>query len=260
MNTWIRAGQPLVIAHRGYTRIAPENTLPAFEKAIALGADMIELDVNLTLDGELVIIHDYKLNRTTNGEGLVSEHTLAELKELDAGSHLSPEYIGTRIPTCKEVIELFRSAGIRACFEIKGGESKRAETIAEKLVELFTVYDAFHWACISSYFPTACLRAHQLAPHLMVTRERLPDDAPFDIGDALLQASELNSPVLLSDFHFLDKQNVALLHENDVAIWAWNPIQEHEIRQVISMGCDGIMGDDPALAVHLLQELEKTIG
>ena len=84
----------IVLAHRGYSAKAPENTMAAFELALAVGADGIELDVHMTRDGEIVVIHDDTLDRTTNGKGPVSDQTMAELRELDAGSWFSPEFAG----------------------------------------------------------------------------------------------------------------------------------------------------------------------
>lgn len=98
-----------VIAHRGSKGTHPENTLPAFQEAIDVKADGIELDVQLTKDGELVVIHDEKLNRTTNTKGWVKEATLAEIKQLDAGSWFSESYQDTRIPTLSEVLDLLKS-------------------------------------------------------------------------------------------------------------------------------------------------------
>ena len=93
-------------AHRGYSLHLPENTLPAFEEAIKIGTDRIEMDVNITADGKLIIMHDKILNRTTNGVGFVTETTYAEIQKLDAGSWKSPEFKGVKVPTLKEVFEL----------------------------------------------------------------------------------------------------------------------------------------------------------
>jgi len=93
-----------VIAHRGASGYAPENTWAAFERAIAMGADAIETDVRLTADGQLVLIHDATVTRTTDGHGPVADHTLAELKALDAGSWLDPAFAGERVPTLAELI------------------------------------------------------------------------------------------------------------------------------------------------------------
>jgi glycerophosphoryl diester phosphodiesterase len=98
--------KPLVIARTGDVENAPENTLPAFESAIARGADGVELDVHRSLDGELVVHHFYNLGTTDDGEGLVCEHTLAELKALDSGSWFDERFAGESKPTLGEVFEL----------------------------------------------------------------------------------------------------------------------------------------------------------
>ncbi len=98
--------KPLVIARRGDLERAPENTLPAFESAIARGADGVELDVHLSRDGQLVVHHFYNLGATDDGQGLVGEHTLAELKALDSGSWYAEQFAGEPKPTLSEVFEL----------------------------------------------------------------------------------------------------------------------------------------------------------
>lgn len=85
-----------IIAHRGASAYAPENTFAAFEKAVELGADFIELDIQITKDGKLAVIHDDKVDRTTNGTGFVREYTMNELEQLDAGSWFGPEYQGEK--------------------------------------------------------------------------------------------------------------------------------------------------------------------
>lgn len=98
----------MVIAHRGFSGQAPENTLASFQKAVELGSDMIELDVRFSKDGQVVVIHDDTIDRTTNGRGKVADYTLKELKQFDAGSWFAPQFSGERIPTLKEVLELVK--------------------------------------------------------------------------------------------------------------------------------------------------------
>ena len=93
-------GQPILIVHRGGSLEAPENTLAAFRHAIELGMSYVELDVQMSRDGELVVIHDETLDRTTSGHGPVCQPHLAELRKLDAGSHFGPQYAGERYPRC----------------------------------------------------------------------------------------------------------------------------------------------------------------
>jgi len=248
MNPWIRPEKPLVIAHRGYSLVAPENTILSYRRAIEAHADMLEVDINLTSDGELVMIHDYRLERTTNGTGLVYEHNLSDLRLLDAGYHFKPYIPKICIPTTEETFQLAQEAGILVCFEIKGSDSLQAKIIAEKLMTLFKKYKAFDWASISSYFPDAAEVARKICPELIITRERLPDDSPFDLKEAIKQARILNSPIMLSDFHTLDKNVIDGLHQANIAIWSWNPFKKEEIDQVIAFGTDGIMGDNPEVA------------
>ena len=114
-------GSPLVIAHRGYCAAAPENTLAAFEAALRVGSDMLELDVRLDADGAPVVLHDETLDRTTDASGPVERMSSARLREVDAGSWFSPAFAGERVPTLLEVAELVsRFPGVGLLVEFKG--------------------------------------------------------------------------------------------------------------------------------------------
>src|SRR5205814_5101727 len=119
----------LVIAHRGASGTHPENTLAAFRRAVELGADMIELDVQLTRDGEVVVFHDATLERTTDGAGAVSDRTLAEIRRLDAGAWFGPAFRGTRVPTLAEVLA---AVGLPVNVELKpvGDDGLEARALA----------------------------------------------------------------------------------------------------------------------------------
>lgn len=114
-------GMTQIWAHRGASRYAPENTIPAFELAIAQGAEGVEFDVQLSADGAIVVIHDETLGRTTDGAGAVGEHTLAQLQALDAGAG-HQGYEGTRIPTLTEVLELLAPTSLAINIELKNSE------------------------------------------------------------------------------------------------------------------------------------------
>ena len=258
MNTWIRPERPLVIAHRGYSLAAPENTLPAYQKAIEAGADMVEMDINLTNDGELVMIHDYFLERTTNGTGLVEEYSLEELKQLDAGHHFRPRLDAVPIPTAEETLRLIKEADVYVCLEIKGGHTERACLIAEKVVQLIKKYQLFEKANVCSYFPEAVKLAKSLAPDLVTSRERLPDDSTFEISDAVRQAQESGSPILLSDFKALKPGDIDDLHNAGIAMWTWNPFEPSDIEAVITQHTDGVMGDNPKVARDLVDHLSHS--
>ena len=114
-----RDGQPLIGAHRGGAAYAPENTLASFAEGLRRGADMLELDIHLSRDGELIVLHDHDLTRTTDGRGYVHQRTVADLQRLDAGSWFDPRFAGERIPTLEEVIA-FVARRAYLTIEVKG--------------------------------------------------------------------------------------------------------------------------------------------
>ncbi|MFZ5616147.1 MAG: glycerophosphodiester phosphodiesterase [Pseudomonadota bacterium] len=124
----------IVVGHRGTKRFAPENTLAAFDKAIEMGARAIEMDVRMTADGEFVIMHDATVDRTTNGRGLVSQMTLAEIKKLDAGSWFGREFAGERVPTLREALRDIKGRAA-ADIDFKSGPDNSAELITQILDE-----------------------------------------------------------------------------------------------------------------------------
>lgn len=154
----------LVVAHRGYSSKAPENTMAAFELALDVGCDGLELDVHLTKDGEVVIIHDDTLQRTTNGEGVVEEFTLAELQKLDAGSWFGPEFKNERIPTLAQLCERIKDLDLLFNVELKVGLG--FEQLNEKVLAILDQYDLQEKTVVSSFNHYALAHLKQLRPEL----------------------------------------------------------------------------------------------
>jgi glycerophosphoryl diester phosphodiesterase len=144
--------------------VAPEHTIPAYEAAIAAGADVLELDVHLSADDQLVVIHDARLERTTDGRGLVREHTAQQLKRLDAGRWFGRRYRGQRLQLLGEVLERFRD---RAAFavELKAG-SDVYPGIEERVVTLLQLYEVADRTLIASFDHHALRRCHELDPDI----------------------------------------------------------------------------------------------
>ena len=117
----IAAAQPIVIAHRGNDGTAPENTIAAFRRAIDRGTKLVETDVRMSRDGELVLMHDRTVDRTTDGSGLVDRLTMTELKRLDAGSHSGPDYAGETVPTLRDALRLVRRTQTSFLLDMKPG-------------------------------------------------------------------------------------------------------------------------------------------
>ena len=145
--------RPLIIAHRGYRAKYPENTLASFSAALDIGVKMIELDVMLTRDRKMVVIHDATLERTTNGHGPVSSYTLKELKELDAGSWFHPRFAGERLPALEEVLDLVSDHALLN-IEIKSNAYEAhqpPDAIEKQVVELVRRKNALTSVLISSF-------------------------------------------------------------------------------------------------------------
>ncbi len=142
-----------IIGHRGFPRVAPENTLTSFEKAIEYGADMVELDVTLSREGVPVVIHDSHLSRTTDGKGFVRRHSLSSLRKLDAGSWFGKEFRQEFIPTLSEVFELFGSR-ISINIEIKKESfSKRQPWVVEAVLRTIEDFGLRKSTVVSSFSP-----------------------------------------------------------------------------------------------------------
>jgi glycerophosphoryl diester phosphodiesterase len=158
---------PRVIGHRGAAAAAPENTLASIAKAKALGASWIEFDVKLTEDGHAVLFHDDRLERTTDGQGLVAATTLAAIRDLDAGSWFGRSFRGEAVPTLEEALALCAELGLGMNVEIKPCAGRERETAAATMKTLREVWPRSMPAPLISSFAAACLRvAQEMAPEV----------------------------------------------------------------------------------------------
>ena len=152
--------KPQIFAHRGARRVAPENTLPAFAAALEMGADGIELDVHLSADGQLVVIHDFSVEKTTDGRGQVAQMSAAELRSLDAGSHFSAAFAGTRIPTLVEVLDLVGDR-CRINIEIKSNDPY-ARDASDAVAALISARSLYGQVIVSSFNPVTLIKLRHL--------------------------------------------------------------------------------------------------
>lgn len=169
--------KPLVWAHRGASGYAPENTLAAFQKAVDLGADGVELDIQLTKDDQIVVIHDEKIDRTSDGKGWVKDYTLEELRAFNY-NRTKPEYKHADIPTMREVFELLKPTGLFINIEIKTGVVFY-EKIEEKILALTKEMGMEDRVCYSSFNHYTVTRIHELKPDAEVGF--LYADGPIDM-------------------------------------------------------------------------------
>jgi len=218
----------LVIAHRGASGYEPENTLRSVEKALELGADMVEVDVHVSRDGYIVVIHDARLERTTNGKGYVKDLTLEELKKLDAG-------LGEQIPTLEEVIQLVKGKA-RLVVEIKvpGTEKRVLQEIKENRLE--------DEALITSFYHPVIRWVKELNPNVqagVIIASRPVKPAQLAI-DAKANA-------LFPKYTFVDQEMVLVAHKNNLVVYPWTVDTLSEINPLIKMGVDGIVTNKPSI-------------
>ncbi|MBO8163295.1 MAG: glycerophosphodiester phosphodiesterase [Brevibacillus sp.] len=238
--------RPLIFAHRGASARNPENTLEAFRAAIRLGADGIELDVQLTSDLEVVVIHDPWLERTTDGLGLVQKHTFAELRRLSAGKWFHPRFRAARIPSLREVLELVESTRLQLIVELKNFFVPQPG-LEKRVIELIRLYKMEDRVVISSFNFNSLLEIKALAPA---------------IRTALLYIGQLREPWTIAQQYQTEQLHVpkeeltpSLIqqaHRHGLEVIGWTINKPQTILKLKKLGIDGIITNYPLRARKLL--------
>jgi glycerophosphoryl diester phosphodiesterase len=215
----------LRIGHRGAAGHEPENTLRGFEAAVALGADMVELDVHLCASGELVVIHDETVDRTTNGSGTVAGMTLSELRSLDAGK-------GERIPTLAEVFSTLRGrAGVN--IELKGvGTAEPVHDYLKGVHAGNVIVTSFDWKMLA--------RMRELSEEV-----RIGPLVYEDMAEALAVAEEIEAYSVNPYHRKIDAGYVAEAHGSGLRVYPWTVNEARDIGRVIGLSVDGVISDFP---------------
>jgi glycerophosphoryl diester phosphodiesterase len=233
-----------VIAHRGASAYFPENTLPSFEGAIALGADMVELDVQLTSDKEVVVFHDDKISRCTNGRGKIADYTLAQLVKLDAGSWYDKEFKDTRIPTLAEVLGVCKNK-IAVNIEIKTEAVNKMffGGIEEKSLKIVEQSGMNGHVVFSSFDPRAIMHLKQIdntaTAAVLFEKKLYGSKLPSDIMDSV-GADAFNC----SGSEFKNKW-LANIKSNNIPVNIYTVNDEKNMRRFLKMGVSGIFTNNP---------------
>ena len=237
----LRAGErrALVIGHRGAMGYRPENTLVSYAHALELGADWIELDVHLTKDGQLAVLHDEKVDRTTNGTGLVKDHTMAELKQLDAGAKFASEYAGERIPTLDEVLAWAAERGTVVDIEIKNAPVFY-EGIERAVVEALGRTGMTERAIVISFDHPAVKRVKGINPR--IATGVLYAGRPVD---GVTLARQANADALLPQWSYVRAEDVRAAHAAGLAVAPWATSDPEILRKLIADGVDAIGTNHP---------------
>ena len=244
-------GRTRVIAHRGFSAEAPENTLVAIRRAIESRADMVEVDVTLSRDGRVILLHDETLDRTTTGTGRALDTSFRALRELDAGSWFASEFAGEKIPSLEEALELIRDRillnieikGEAVTPELEGGLVARVlERIESKGLEEQTI--------LSSFSPLALAQARQIAPRVHTAslfnadlhEGMAPLDIMTEVGSGSLNLSHRQiSPEILESCHAA-KRPVAVYTVND----------RETMQRMLDLGVHAIFTDRPDVLRRLI--------
>ncbi|MCL4824084.1 MAG: hypothetical protein KJZ57_07680 [Anaerolineales bacterium] len=239
--------RPILLGHRGAKNYAPENTLAAFTLALEQGADGVELDAKLSADGVVVVHHDAMLDRTTDGKGPLARHTFAQLRELDAGSFFSEKFRGEKIPTLEEV---FETVGKRAVVNVElTNYSTPFDRLVEMVCELVRRHTLQKSVIFSSFFAGNLKKAARFLPEVprgLLTQPGLPGlwgrSFGFNFGDYAALHPHLAD---------VTAQQVYRVHKLGRKINVWTANAEDDIRGLAAWGVDGIITDDPPLAVRV---------
>jgi glycerophosphoryl diester phosphodiesterase len=232
----------MVIAHRGASSYAPENTFAAFDLAIQMGASHLELDVHFTRDSHIVVIHDETVDRTTDGTGPVTSHTLAALKALDAGSWFEGKFSGERIPTFGEVLQRYKGR-VHIHTEIKG----HSAGLSQQTVDLVRRHGMEERVTITSFQKARLEETRAHAPELPIGW------LVAEVTDAVIaQARVMRLTQICPRANTVTPELVHRLHAEGFVVRAWGVATEDLMRQVVKAGADGMTVNFPdKLVAHL---------
>ena len=251
-----------VIAHRGGSGLGPENTLAAFRRSLAAGADVLEMDVRTTADGHPVVLHDATVDRTTDGRGAVNEMTLAQLKKLDAGFRWTADQgrsfpfrgRGITVPTLSEVLAAFAETPLIT--EIK---EKRPE-VSQSVCDMLRRHGRITRVLVASVHAGVLERFRQVCPGVATSAG--PSEALWfyllsRAGLAILYSPAMQAlqvPVTFRGLTVVSRRFVAAAHARNLTVAAWTVNAEGTMRQLIAAGVDGIMTDYPDRLAGIIEE------
>ena len=259
--------RPLVMAHQGGERLYPSNTLRAMQESVALGVDVLEMDIHASSDGVLVVIHDDTVDRTTDGTGAVKEMTFAELSQLDAGYYWTDDEgatypyrgLGITIPTFAEVLTTFPD--MRLNVEIKPPDPAVAQAACDLLREhgaseralVGTVHDevvdAFRTACPES--PTSMVES-EIRPFWILSTLFLGQLYQTPAGAVALQVPERASLPVIGEVQVITPRFVRIIHKHNLEIHAWTINETADMERLLATGIDGIITDRPDRMLELI--------
>jgi glycerophosphoryl diester phosphodiesterase len=251
----VASQRPLVIGHRGYCQLAPENTLPSFKLALTAGADLVELDYRHTRDGKPVVIHDHELDRTTDARSRwaqkhikVETRTAADIQTLDAGSWFDPKYAGTRIPLLAEALDVIQQGGVTLIERKAGAPADCIKLLREKRLINQVVVQSFDWEYLRAFHeqePEQVLGA--LGPAERLSNGMKPSRLARELSAAWLDALQETGARVAVWSQKVSRGPVRLARQRGLKVWVYTVNDPALAIELLDMGVDGLVTNNPSL-------------
>lgn len=260
----LRPGRVLNVAHRGASAYAPENTLAAFAKACDLGADVLELDVHLTRDGQVVVMHDERVDRTTDGHGEIRAMTLDDIRGLDAGRWFGASWAGERVPTLQEVLECFAGralidielkAGVNADWfrSVVAEDAETTTRLARRVLAVVERAGAAHRVVISTFGTRALTWIREAAPQVATQWSVLSTDLSQDAAAAAAAGFDVISP----QEYAATTYNLARAHVHGLAVHIYTRGDDGAMTRLVDLGVDAVKTPRPDRLREVLVRLGR---
>lgn len=246
----------IVVGHRGLSGYYPENTLLSFEKAIEIGADMLELDVHVTKDDSVVVMHDYSVSRTTNGNGEIGNMDFDEIRALDAGSWFNEKFKNEKVPTLNEVLQLVNGRK-KVLVELKWPSKGLYKDLVKKVIAIVRQHHAESWVILQSFETRYLQQIAELAPDLTVQQLVFGKSGllPIYFERTLKFGNfkpEPNASSVNIFYMYVTPSFLKQMHKLGKTVYAFTPNNENDMKKLIAMGIDGIITNYSDKAVKLL--------
>jgi len=250
-SSWTAKFPVMVIAHRGFSGARPENTCSAFKKAVEAGSDMIELDVRLSRDGRVVVIHDPDLERTTDGEGRVADYTLKKLQKFSAGFRFGANFFSEKIPTLKKVLDMI-GGQVLVNIEIKNAHlgSYTLGDLADRALQEVQEAGMIDRVIFSSFYPPALerIRGHKTGVRMAMLYHKPWDSVQEVTGGKIFSALNLRRI-------YLTRGRIDRVHAAGMQVNVYTVNSEEEMKKFIRWGIDGIITNYPDRLLNILRSL-----
>ena len=242
-----------MIAHRGFSGVYPENTLLGLRAALEAGCDGVELDVLLSRDGELMVLHPDAIPRVTGQDGPIGAFTRAELQAIDIGAAFDPRYAGERMATLAQAIELCRGYRAVMCIELKDLQDGDVQGYEDRIIDLFRRQSLFAKAVINVGPADFARRVKTREPRICVCIDAPHERwARLDIMAVVDELMALPADMVEYEHNHITPESVTEFRRHGMPIWAWTANQRADLERLVEFGVDGILTDQPERLHELL--------